>query len=176
MVWRGERACLFTTQAHVTDTVKASFKRKNTDLAVIPGVLTFLSSRSIYLWTNCLKMESESSGWLMEFTNLLTLDDRRRLRRNWSVGGFRKCGKPFCQKWSLPLYWSVGSQIIWMDHKMNWFTIQLRTNRKPIWIGLRVRIWGFRCLKTLNILLKSKAIAMQWWYSSYQQCCEKLWI
>ena len=29
-------------EAHVTDTVKVSFKRKNTDLAVIPGRLTFL--------------------------------------------------------------------------------------------------------------------------------------
>ena len=29
-------------EAHVTDTVKVSFKRKNTDLAVIPGGLTFL--------------------------------------------------------------------------------------------------------------------------------------
>ena len=163
-------------EAHVTDTVKVSFKRENTDLAVIPGRLTFLHSCSICLWTNRLKMESESSGWLMEFTNLPTLADKRRLWRNWSVCGFCKCGKPFRQKWSLPLYSSVGSQIIWMDHKMNWFTIQPRTHRKPIWIGLQVGIWGFCCLKTLNILLKSKAIAIQWWYSNYQLCCEKLWI
>ena len=75
-------------------------------------------------------MESESSGcsgWLTEFTNLLPLDDKRRLRRNWSVRGFRKRGMPFHQKWSLPLFWSVASQTIWMDQKMNWFTIQPRT-------------------------------------------------
>ena len=75
-------------------------------------------------------MESESSGcsgWLTEFTNLPPLDDKRRLRRNWSVRGFRKHGMPFHQKWSLPLFWSVASQTIWMDQKMNWFTIQPRT-------------------------------------------------
>ena len=72
-------------------------------------------------------MESESSGWLMEFTNLPPLDDKRRLRRNWSVHGFRKRGKLFRQKWSLPLSWIVGSQTIRMDHKMNWFTIQPRS-------------------------------------------------
>ena len=33
----------------------------------------------------------------------------------------------FCQKWSLPLSWSVGSQTIRMDHKMNWFTTQPRS-------------------------------------------------
>ena len=75
-------------------------------------------------------MESESSGcsgWLTEFTNLPPLDIKRRLRRNWSVSGFRKRGMPFHQKWSLPLFWSVASQTIWMDQKMNWFTIQPRT-------------------------------------------------
>ena len=75
-------------------------------------------------------MESESSGcsgWLTEFTNLPPLDDKRRLRRNWSVRGFRKRGMPFHQKWSPPLFWSVASQTIWMDQKMNWFTIQPRT-------------------------------------------------
>ena len=110
----------------------------------------------MYLWTNRLKIESESSGWLMEFTNLPPLNDKRRLRRNRSVRGFRKRGKPFRQKWSLPLSWSVESQAIWIDYKMNWFTIQPRTHRKPIWIGLWVGIWRFRCLKTLNILLKSR--------------------
>ena len=72
-------------------------------------------------------MESECSGWLTEFTNLLPLDDKRRLRRNWSVRGFRKRRMPFHQKWSLPLFWSVASQTIWMDQKINWFTIQPRT-------------------------------------------------
>ena len=72
-------------------------------------------------------MESECSGWLTEFTNLLPLDDKRRLRRNWSVRGFCKHRMPFHQKWSLPLFWSVASQTIWMDQKINWFTIQPRT-------------------------------------------------
>ena len=79
--------------------------------------------------------------WMADGIHEFTDSGRqKKASKNWSVGGFRKCGKPFCQKWSLPLYWSVGSQIIWMDHKMNWFTIQLRTHRKPIWIGLQVGI------------------------------------
>ena len=50
-VWRAQIGCLGRRQsllvcdsfkAHVTDTVKASFKRKNTELAVIPGGLTCL--------------------------------------------------------------------------------------------------------------------------------------
>ena len=53
VAWGEERACLFTTynsfEAHVTDTVKASFKRENTELAVIPGGLISFSNRSMYL-------------------------------------------------------------------------------------------------------------------------------
>ena len=162
-------------EAHVTDTVKVSFKRKNTDLAVIPGGLTFLL-QLLNLSLNKLFKDGVRKQWMADGIRKFTDSGWRRLWRNWSVCGFCKCGKPFHQKWSLPLCWSVGSQIIWMDHKMNWFTIQPRTHRKPVWIGLQVGIWGFCCLKTLNILLKSKAIAMQWWYSSYQLCCEKLWI
>ena len=50
-VWRawigglGRRKSLLvydSFEAHVTDTVKASFKRENTELAVIPGSLTSL--------------------------------------------------------------------------------------------------------------------------------------
>ena len=36
-------------EAHVTDTVKASFKHENTELAVIPGGLISFSNRSMYL-------------------------------------------------------------------------------------------------------------------------------
>ena len=51
LIWRaqiggqGRRKSLLvydSLEAHVTDTVKASFKRKNTELAVIPGGLTSL--------------------------------------------------------------------------------------------------------------------------------------
>ena len=37
--WPGEKSLLVydSFEAHVTDTVKASFKRENTELAVIPG-------------------------------------------------------------------------------------------------------------------------------------------
>ena len=44
MAWGGEETCLCDSfEAHVTDTVKASFKRENTELAVtIPGGLTSL--------------------------------------------------------------------------------------------------------------------------------------
>ena len=43
--WPGEEkelACLRLMLSYVTDTVKASFKRKHTDLAVTPGGLTSL--------------------------------------------------------------------------------------------------------------------------------------
>lgn len=128
----------------MTDTVNTSFKRE----------LPF-SSRSMYLWTNHLEMESERSGWLMEFTNLL--DDKKRLRRNWSVRIFHKRRKAFHQKWSLPLseVWDhkqfewitrwIGLQFNW-DHWWTWGF----SHRKPIRIGLWVG------LKTLNILLKSR--------------------
>ena len=36
-------------EAHVTDTVKASFKHENTELAVIPGGLISFSNCSMYL-------------------------------------------------------------------------------------------------------------------------------
>ena len=46
--------------------------------------------------------------------------------------------------------WSVGAQTIRMDHKMNWFTIQLRSlmnlriqSSKPIRIGLWAEFEGF---------------------------------
>ena len=118
----------------------------------------------MYLWTNRLEMESESSGRLMEFMNLL--NDKKRLWRNWSVCRFcrfRKRRKPFHQKWSLPL------SEVWDHKEFGWITrwIGLQFNqdhwwtwwfshRKLIWIGLWVGIWRFRCLKTLNILLKSR--------------------
>ena len=118
------------------------------------------SSHSMYLWTNCLEMESESSGWLMEFMNLL--NDKKRLRRNWSVCRFRKRRKPFHQKWSLPLseVWDhkeFGRITRWIGLQFNqdhWWTWWF-SHRKLIWIGLRVGIWRFCCLKTLTILLKS---------------------
>ena len=46
---------------------------------------------------------------------------------------------------------SDGSQFN-RDHWWTWWF----SHRKPIRIGLRVGIWRFRCLKTLNILLKSR--------------------
>ena len=127
---------------------------------MIDTVTASFFSRSMYLWTNRLEMESESSGWLMEFTNLL---DDKRLRKNWSVRRFRKRRKPFRQKWSLPLseLWDhkqFGWITSWIglqfnrDHWWTWWFSQ----RKSIRIGLRVGIWRFRCLKTLNILLKSR--------------------
>ena len=69
-------------EADLIDTVKASFKRENIDLAVIPGGLTFLLQLLDVSLNKLLKMESESTGWLMEFTNLLTLDDKRGLQEN----------------------------------------------------------------------------------------------
>ena len=107
-------------EAHMTDTVNTSFKRE----------LPF-SSRSMYLWTNHLEMESERSGWLMEFTNLL--DDKKRLRRNWSVRIFHKRRKAFHQKWSLPL------SEVWDHKQFEWITR---------WIGLQFNwdhwwTWGF---------------------------------
>ena len=58
---------------------------------------------------------------------------------------------------------SDGSKYNLVYNRDHWWTWWF-SHRKPIWIELRVGIWRFRCLKTLNILLKS--YAMQWWYSS----------
>ena len=46
-------------EAHVTDPVKAAFKRENTDLAVIPGGLTSLLQPLDVSLTLCLPASSE---------------------------------------------------------------------------------------------------------------------
>ena len=94
-------------EAHVTDTVKVSFKRKNTDLAVIPGGLTFLL-QLLNLSLNKLFKDGVWKQWMADSIHKFTDSGWRRLWRDWSVCGFCKCGKPFRQKWSLPLNWSVG--------------------------------------------------------------------
>jgi len=71
-------------EAHVTDTVKAVFKRENTDLAIILGGLTSILQPLDVSLTSCLKMESERdgcSGWLMEFMNLRQLGNKRSIQR-----------------------------------------------------------------------------------------------
>ena len=114
--WPGEKkelACYDSFEAHVTDTVKASFKRENTELAVIPGGLTSL---------------------LQPLDVSLNKPFKDGVRKQWMADGIHKFTvRRFCKR-GMP----IPSEIIAasflkcgitnnLDQKMNWFTIQPRT-------------------------------------------------
>ena len=77
-------------EAHVTDTVKVSFKRKNTDLAVIPGGLTFL----------------------LQLLNLsLNKLFKDGVRKQWMADGIHKL-KELIYLWILQVWKAIPSEMI----------------------------------------------------------------
>ena len=64
-------------EAHVTDTVKVSFKRKNTDLAVIPGGLTFLL-QLLNLSLNKLFKDGVRKQWMADGIHKFTDSGRQK--------------------------------------------------------------------------------------------------
>ena len=64
-------------EAHVTDTVKVSFKRKNTDLAVIPGGLTFLL-QLLNLSLNKLFKDGVRKQWMADGIHEFTDSGRQK--------------------------------------------------------------------------------------------------
>ena len=64
-------------EARVTDTVKVSFKRKNTDLAVIPGGLTFLL-QLLNLSLNKLFKDGVRKQWMADGIHKFTNSGRQK--------------------------------------------------------------------------------------------------
>ena len=171
--WPGEEkelACLRLILSYVTDTVKASFKREITELAVIPGGLTSLL-QPLDVSLNKPFEDEVRKQWMADGIHEFTATERQKkaseepicswISQAWKAipsemiaTSFLKCGITNN---------SNGSKYNLVYNRDHWWTWWF-SHRKPIWIELRVGIWRFRCLKTLNILLKS--YAMQWWYSS----------
>ena len=60
----------------------------------------------------------------------------------------------FPEVWDLKNFGWITRWIGLQFNRDHWWTWWF-SHQKLIWIGLQVRIWRFRCLKTLNILLKS---------------------
>ena len=96
-VWRarigglGRRKSLLvydSFEAHVTDNVKASFKRENTELAVIPGSLTSLL-QLLDVSLNKLFTDGLRKQWMQWMADGI---------HEFTVRRFRKHGMPFHQK------------------------------------------------------------------------------
>ena len=75
-------------EAHVTDTVKASFKRKDTELAVIPGGLTSLL-QPLDVSLNKPFKDGVRKQWMQWMADRI---------HEFTIRRFRKRGMPFHQK------------------------------------------------------------------------------
>ena len=98
----------------------------------------------------------------------------------------------FSQKWSLSLSWSEGSQTIWMDHELNWFTIQQRTlmnlmihsskTYRYLHQTLRqnLKVLLFKDPEHLtsiehNAVMTFKLLAVLWLEITFMNCCYDNW-
>ena len=107
-------------EAHVTDTVKASFKRENTELAVIPGGLTSLLQPLDVSLNKPFKdgVRKKWMQWLADGIHEFTASGRQKKPSEELICSW------ISQEWiDIPVEMTTASFLkcgitIWMDHKM----------------------------------------------------------